>query len=172
MRWFRSLGNIVDLIAKWLGYSASVLVPLAAAIVLFEITMRYIFNAPTLWVHETSGFLFAALSLLAGAYCLREDGHVKMDFLYARWSPRVRAIVDILTTPLPAVFCAILLWKGGVHAWLSVKALETSSSAWEPPLWPFKLILPLAALMLSAEVMVKFFRNLAIAIRLGEDKRS
>jgi len=168
----RYLGHIVNLIAEWVGQGVAWLACVAAVLILYEVISRYIFNNPTIWVHETSGFLFAALSLLAGAYCLRHGYHVKMDFLYFRWSPRIRAIADLVTSPLTFVFCAILLWKGGEYAWTSLTALETSSSSWAPPVYPFKLLLPLAAFLVLAVALVKFIRDFALAINKGEGKSS
>ena len=109
------------------------------AIAFFEVVMRYAFDAPTIWVHETTTFLTALCFAFGGAYCLAVDKHIRVVLIYDSVSPRVRRWMDICISIVGCAACLLMAWA----AWdLAAKAfwtpagefrLETSGSAWNPP---------------------------------------
>jgi len=156
--------HVIDNISDWSGKLVSFLIVFMIGLISYEVVLRYIFNAPTIWSHETSLFLYGAYAILAGAYTLRHRWHVNMDIVYARLSQRQRAIVDLLTSALFFVFCIVLLWHGGQFALRSLQLLETTTTPWDPPLYPLKLTIPVAAFLLLLQGLAKFIRDLIIAI--------
>lgn len=133
-------------------------------VVAVEVVLRYVFDSPTLWAHETAQFLYGAYCVLGGAYALLHKAHVNMDIIYVRLSVRVRAILDLFTSPLVFLYLGMMLWHGTIFAWKSVGVMEVSTTSWAPPIWPIKLILPLAALLFLLQGIVGFVRDLTTAV--------
>src|SRR5512145_2717251 len=82
-----ALSTVAGWFAGWL------VVPLTLA-VSYEVGARYLFNAPTQWASTITYMLYGTQFMLAAAYTLLKDGHIRTDVFYGRWSPRTRAIVD------------------------------------------------------------------------------
>jgi len=91
---------------------------------------------------------------------MARGGHVNVDILYARLSPRTRAVVDVFTSFLFLVFVGALLYFGSALAWESMSFWEHSQSAWDPPIWPVKLAIPIGATLLLLQGMVKLLRDI------------
>ena len=152
--------DTIDKINRWIGKMVSIFVLLIMSITLLEVVLRYGFNRPTMWVHETSQQIFAIAFLLGSAYTLQEGGHVRVDILYRRLSTRGRAILEIVTSILYFLFNGILLWKGGEMAYESVMMLEKTQTPWEPYVFHVILALPIAAALMLLQGIVDFIRNL------------
>ena len=163
----RVLGGI-DTISEWSGKIVSLLILVMVGVLLYEITLRYVFNAPTIWAHETSQHLFAAYSVLAGAYVLLHFEHVKVDILYSRLSLRARAILDSITYLMFFLFVIVMLVYGVQLASFAVKIKAASHTAWGPPIWPLRLMLPIGAFLILFQGLAHFIRALHAAI-LGKE---
>jgi TRAP-type mannitol/chloroaromatic compound transport system permease small subunit len=103
------------------------------------------------------------MTFLGGGYSLLHGGHVKVDFFYQRWSPRTKAVMDLITYLFFFAFCFVLIWYGGGVAWESIKEGRESTSAWAPPLWPSQIMIPLGGLLVGIQGLAKWMRDLAIA---------
>jgi TRAP-type mannitol/chloroaromatic compound transport system permease small subunit len=154
--------DIIDKINRWLGKAVSFFVLLVMGITLLEVFLRYGFNRPTMWVHETSQQIFAIAFLLGSAYTLQEGGHVRVDIFYRRLSTKGRAIIEIVSSLFYFTFIGVLLWKGGEMAYESVTMLERTQTPWEPYVFHVILALPIAALLLLLQGIADFIRNLKI----------
>ena len=142
----------------------AVLLFVLVGMVMFEVISRYVFNRPTIWGLEASTMIFGPFALISGTYALLHRGHVKMDIFYERWSERRKALVDACTFPLFLMFVGILLWKSAGHGWQSFMIREHSVSAWAPPIYFWKLTIPLAALLIAFQGMADFIRNVTLAV--------
>ena len=124
-------------------------VPLVAAVV-WEVFGRYVLDAPSVWAFEIIYMLYAAIFMLGAAYALHKGAHIRTDFFFEKWSIRTRGIIDsvaYIAFFFPALF--VLLLIGGAEAWYSYSIHETSEQTpWRPVLWPFRLVVPLACLLL------------------------
>jgi TRAP-type mannitol/chloroaromatic compound transport system permease small subunit len=150
----------IDWLSESVGKMAGLLIVVLALIVSYDVVKRYFFGQPTVWAQEMSAMLFGTFIILGGAYTAKENKHVNMDIFYSRFSVRGRAILDIVTFFILTIpFLGILLWKGGEGAWRSVANLEHDSSQWGPPLYPFRIMLPLGALLFLLQAIVKFTRD-------------
>jgi TRAP-type mannitol/chloroaromatic compound transport system permease small subunit len=96
--------------------------------------------------------------------------HVNMDLVHNALSPRIRALVDVLTFFIAMPFLGVLLWVGGKSAWKSVMVLEHASTQWGPPIYPFRVMLPLGALLLLLQLVAKLIRDLRILFTKKENK--
>lgn len=124
---------------SWLTglFAAGIL--LAAAVLVLEVVMRYFFNSPTTWAHETSIFLSAITFIFGGLLCVIRNSHIRVVLLYDLVAGRARQILDIAISLLCAFSTGFFAWA----AWRMVKKatvrpsgdlyLETSGSAWNSP---------------------------------------
>jgi TRAP-type mannitol/chloroaromatic compound transport system permease small subunit len=136
------LSTAVGWFAGWL------IVPLTLAVV-YEVVARYLFNAPTRWVYHATYTLYGTQFMLASAYTLLRGGHIRTDVFYQRWSPRTRATVDAVSYVLFFFPGMLLIVYGGAmeagHAW------EIGERAGGWPVYPFKAVIPVTALLLGLQ---------------------
>ena len=140
----------------------------ATLALMYEVLSRHLFDAPTIWAHEFSALVYVACLMFGGAYALRHKAHVNVDVLYGRLSPRGRAIVDIITATLMFLICWVILWYGCPAAWKSLMWREGLNTPWSPPVYPNKILVVVAALMLTLQVLAKLIRDVYMAIRRRE----
>lgn len=127
-------------------------------VMLYEVIARYFFNAPTTWGMELAVLLFGPYFLLGGPYLLHLKGHVALDVVRQRLSPLWQRRMDLVNYPMIVIFCAILLYFSVPSAWSSWEYKETSFSAWNPPVWPIKVFVPLALALMMLQAIIEFLR--------------
>jgi len=159
---------IIDTVNEWTGKFAHYIVLLMIGALLIEVIARYVFNCPTFWAHETTRLLLGSYMYLLAGYCLLHGVHVRVDVLWRMLSRRHRAIIDLCTSVMFFVLMVLLLWKVGVKTWDSVMVLELSPSVWRPPVWPFKIIAVVGMVLLFAQGIAKFIRDLYIVRGWGD----
>ncbi len=152
--------HAVDGINTWVGKTIAFLVLPIAGVSMYEVIARYVFNRPTMWAGQILSTLFVALVALGGGYVLLENAHVRMDVLYSRWSPRRQAITDVATFIVFLLFTTMLAWMTIEMAWASVKIKEASWAAFHGPIYPKKIVLALATVLLLLQGMAQFVRNI------------
>jgi TRAP-type mannitol/chloroaromatic compound transport system permease small subunit len=157
MRTISRAFRVVDWCSETASKACYPLTLLISAVVLFEIVVRLTIR-PTLWTFETTQFLFVICSLLPGALLLKQGTHVGVDIIYTHCSPRTMAILDIITFPFFLLFVSVLMYFSFAFAYESVSSLETTGSAWDPPVYPIKAILPIGATLLLLQGIVNFTR--------------
>ena len=151
----------IDLVSEWTGKATSYLVLLLMAAISYEVVCRYVFSAPTLWAQEVGTYLYGAFFMLGGAYVMWKDGHVRVDVLYSRLSPKGRVIVDLITFPFFFfLFVGILVWEGGKMAIWSWSIWEHTQSPWSPPIYPLKTVIPVASLLLLLQGLARYVRDI------------
>lgn len=129
---------------------------IAMLVSVYEVIMRYGFNAPTEWAHETTTFLVAAIFALGGPYALATNRHIQIRILLDRLSPRKRSWLELLNLMLGILFCVAIGYAAWVLAYNATHAptgdwrLETSGSSWNPPLPAFTKIVILISIALMA----------------------
>ena len=155
----------MDMINEWIGRVAAFLILVIIAVTLFEVVMRYVFDAPTVWAMETSGLLQMNYVMLGGGYTLLHKGHVRVDVVYARFSPRGQAIADLtITTVLFFCFTGALLYYGTMYVALKsfmIKELS-SSGIWYGQIWPFKQIIPIGTVLIMLQFVLLMIRDFRV----------
>lgn len=154
--------KFIDAINNRVGEILSYFLFLFFLLLLAEVFLRYFFNSPTVWANELSQMLFGAYAVLGGGYILLSGGHVNVDIIYSRLGKKKQAALDIVSSVLFFLFCGMLLIYGGSLAWDSLSRFEHSQSAWNPPLYPVKLSIPLAAILLLLQGFAKLIRDILI----------
>jgi len=158
--YINGITRLNEFIGRWVAY----LIFLIFVLLLLEVFMRYLFSSPTSWTNELGQMLFGTYVVLSGGYVMAHRDHVNVDLLYSTFSPRARAWVDIFTSSMFFLFMAALLYFGSSMAWESVQGMETSYSAWNPPIWPIKAMIPLGTLLLLLQGIAKLLQDILIAL--------
>ncbi len=159
----------IDSLSAWSGKISSYLIAATIIVIIPEVIARYAFGYSFMWIHDLVWFFCGALYMLGGAYTLLQDGHVKVDIIYAQFKPRTRAILDMITFTLFCAFCGTLLWQGVKLFWSSFQVLETTVTPWGGPVWLFKLTIPVGAFLILLQGLAKFIRDLKIV--RGKEKK-
>ena len=157
--------EIIDKISIWSGKLVSIINPIVVFFVVYEIFLRFVFNQPTIWANEAVVYLSAIGYLMGGAYSLYYRAHVRVDILYLKFSPRVRAILDACTFFFTFIYLGALIWVGSTYARESIKVLEKTGSPWNPPIYPLKIAIPAGAALLLLQSIANFIRDLNFAIK-------
>ena len=156
----RKLHQWIDNINNAVGKGASYLVIVSALIVLFEVFMRYLFNKPTLWALELTTFTYGAYFMLGAGYVYLLRKHVHIEIVEQRFSDRVRAILRIITfwvIFLP--FVGSMFVRAIFYASKSWAMWEKAWTAWAPPLYPIKTVMPVAFLLLLLQGFSNFLKD-------------
>jgi TRAP-type mannitol/chloroaromatic compound transport system permease small subunit len=134
----------------------------------YDVFMRYLFRAPTNWAFDVSYFMYGALFMMAGAYTLSRNGHVRGDFVYRMWPARIQASIDLvlfILFMLPGF--GALFYYGIPYASVSWAIREVSIYApTGAPVYPHKTLIPIAALLMLFQCVAEIIRC-AICIRDG-----
>ncbi|MGE4373758.1 MAG: TRAP transporter small permease subunit [Xanthobacter sp.] len=131
-----------DVVSKgvaWLGKPFSLIFIFTTAIAVLEVIMRYVFDSPTIWVHETTTALTALCFAFGGAYCLAIDKHIRVVLIYDHVGPAAKRWMDVGISAVCTCVCALMsyasfgmVYKALFTPWGALR-LETSGSAWNPP---------------------------------------
>ena len=158
----------IDRISTWIGQAFSFLIIVLTLHVSWEVFSRYALDAPRSWAFDAMIMLYGTLFMMAGAYTLAKNGHVRGDVLYGFFRPRTQASWDLLLYIvffLPGVFA--LTYAGYYYAADSWRIHETSNITAEgPPIYPFKTVIPLAGAILFVQGIVEIIRCV-ICIKQG-----
>jgi C4-dicarboxylate transporter DctM subunit len=150
--------SILDRIVDGFGMIGGVLILCNAAFITYEVVMRYIFNAPTIWVQEVTIYLTILSGFLALAYALKENAHVKVDFVSVHLHGRTALALEILAALMAILFVAVLGWEGIVMALNTFEAQEHSPTLLRVPVWIPQSFIPLGAALLLLEYLRLAFR--------------
>jgi len=159
----------IDKVSTWVGQFFSWLILLLTLMISWEVFSRYFLDNPHAWAFDVMSMMYGSLFMMAGAYTLSKNGHVRGDVLYGFFPPRLQAWFDLILYFLffiPGVFA--LAYAGYGFAADSWAISEHSNiTADGPPVYPFKTILPIAGAFLLAQGLVEIVRCI-VCIQQGE----
>lgn len=147
--------KFITAINRALFYCAASLMAIVVPVMMYEVVSRYVFHAPTVWGMELAVLLFGPYFLFGGPYLLHLGGHVNLDLFRRRLSEKPGRLLDSFNQVVIMTFCVILLVYSFPLAMQSMGFRETSFSAWNPPLWPYKFAVPLAVLLLALQSLAE-----------------
>lgn len=161
----------IDALNEWVGRSIKWLVLLATLISAGNALVRYGLGESSNAGLEIQWYLFGALFLLGAGYTLKHNGHVRIDFIHGRLSPRAQAWLEILGTVLFLLPFALLIiwfsWPMFVSAWHSG---EMSPDAGGLLRWPVKLLIPVGFGLLALQGVSELIKNIAFLADYGPAK--
>ena len=152
--------HAIDNLSAWVGKLFAWCIVVLTAIVCYDVFARYLFRAPTAWVFDGSYILYGALFLMAGAYTLSRNGHVRGDVLYGFFPPRLQAGLDLVLYFLFFIPGILALAYAGIDfARISWDLKEHSSTiAGGPPLYHFKTLVPIAGFLVLLQGLAEIVR--------------
>jgi len=165
----QSLLLYVDKVSTWVGQAFSWLIVGLTLLISWEVFSRYALDHPHAWAFDVMIMMYGTLFMMAGAYTLAKNGHVRGDVLYGFFPPRLQAGLDLtlyILFFLPGVIA--FLWAGYIYAGESWAIREGSNiTADGPPYYPFKTIIPIAGAFILVQGIVEIIRCV-ICLRQGK----
>ncbi|HWA47637.1 MAG TPA: TRAP transporter small permease subunit [Dongiaceae bacterium] len=149
----------IDKLNTWIGRIFAWSILALVFVVSYEVFSRYLFHRPTTWAFDVSYMLYGLLFMMAGAYTLSRNGHVRGDFLYRNWAPRRQAMLDLILYIIfffPGILA--LCWAGTLEADRAWMTWERSNSPATMPLAPFKTIIPIVGILMLLQGIVETIR--------------
>src|SRR6476659_1355386 len=152
--------HMIDGISTWIGKAAAWLIVALMSVVCIAVFKRYILNAPTAWIFDLDNMLYGTLFMMAGAYTLAQDAHVRGDFLYGSMKPRMQASLDLVLYILfflPGMMA--LIYAGYDYAAISWRIDEHSNvTSNGPAVYPFKTVIPIAGVLVLIQGIAEIVR--------------
>ncbi len=154
--------RVIDKFTDTTGTAVAWLNMPLVVVVAWEVIARYAFDAPTTWSFEITYMLYGTIFMLGAAYALHKGAHIRTDFFFEKWSIRTKGVIDstaYLVFFFPGIFIFLLVsWSEG---WYAVSIGERSEQTpWRPLLWPFKMVVPLACLLLLIQGVSETIKSL------------
>jgi len=162
--------TIIDKMNQFIGDIVSLLIIPIFLIMLYEVFIRYVLNSPGVWSTELAQLLFGAYAVLSAGIILQWGGHVNVDIFYGRFSKRGKAVLDICTSFLFFIFSITLVYTSYKFAFHSIKIVEHMETTWNPPIYPFKTMIAIAAVLLLLQGIAKLIRDIEIVFSAKKNK--
>ncbi|TET67274.1 MAG: TRAP transporter small permease subunit [Dehalococcoidia bacterium] len=163
----RTIIKTIESISEFMGKTTRWVCVGLVAVVVYEVTARYVFNAPTIWAFEMVGMLLCTIGALGWAYTHLHHGHVRVDVFYTHLSPRGRAIIDIggyLIFFFPLLI--MLVYTSATGAWFSYSIGERLIEGyWYPPAFPIRTVMFIGVSLFFLQGVAQFTRDLHQLIR-------
>jgi len=151
----------IDWFIEKQGEISSYLIYPLVLIVIYEVIMRYAFNAPTIWGFEATAFAYGLHYMLGLSYTENQAGHVKVDIITSRLSDKAQAVLGIITYLVIFMPVYFLMAVGaGKFAHTATITRELNSTSWAPPIWPFKIFMFLSFLFLLVQGISSLLKHI------------
>jgi TRAP-type mannitol/chloroaromatic compound transport system permease small subunit len=161
--------KFADDLSAWFGKVFAWCILVMTFGISYEVVVRYAFRAPTPWAFDLSYMLYGTLFMMAGAYTLSRDAHVRGDFIYRLWQPRTQAGVELVLYFLfffPGVLALVFAgWKYASRSWGYLEVSSNSPAG--IPIFQFKSVIVAAGILLFLQGIAQVFRCI-ICLRTGE----
>ncbi|MCD4677364.1 MAG: TRAP transporter small permease subunit [Desulfobacula sp.] len=151
--------NFIHMISGKIGDGLSILIIVIMFFTTIEVVLRYVFNSPTIWVWPLSRQVFGVYILFAGIYAMSKNAHIKIEVIYNLFPEKVKRIASGFALISFICFMGVLIWQGalmGQNSWISG---ETAHGAFRIPLYPLKILIPLAAILFFLEGIYILSKN-------------
>ncbi len=155
--------RIIDLANEYTGKAARWVALGMISATTYEVFARYFFNAPTQWAHQTVMILGGVLVALSWGWVLLHRGHIGLDVIYRRLSPRQQAVIDLagyllLFFPLIGLL-AYVSYDWMMDSWAVDE--KWTVSYWKPPMWPCRAVLTFGFILLFFQGLAHFIRDIS-----------
>lgn len=155
-----SFVRIIDSINEWMAKLFSPVILVIMAIAFFEVVRRYVLDDPTTWAWEINSQLMCMMGAFAGGYTLFKNAHVSVDVISSRFSPKTKALVDIIVSPLFFIFSGALIWYGGKDALRAFEVNQRMISQFASLMWPIKTIICVGGVLIFLQGIAKLIRDI------------
>ena len=170
MRGLLGLSSIIDTINTWIGRSMGWLILIAVLVSATNAVIRKLFSVSSNAWLELQWYLFGAAFLLAAAYTLRENGHVRIDVLYGRVTDKTRQWIDLLGHVFFLMpFSLLMIWYLVPYVSQSYLSGEVSTNSGGLIIWPAKAFILAGFVLLALQGVSEIIKKIAIMQGLIED---
>ncbi|MDO8877956.1 MAG: TRAP transporter small permease subunit [Pseudolabrys sp.] len=155
----QALLRLIQSISRFSGETTAwLVVPLIFATV-YDVVARYAFNAPTQWAYEVGYMVMGTHALLGMAYTLRKSGHIRIDAFARKFSERSKALIDMAGYAIVLPCLCWVTWSLWIYWIGAFRSDELSGqSAWNPVIWPFRLIFFVAFVLLILQIVAELIK--------------
>ncbi len=161
--------EIADSISAWFGKAFAWCILIMTFGVGYEVFVRYILRSPTSWAFDLSYMMYGALFMMAGAYTLSRDGHVRGDFVYRLWKPKTQARIEFVLYFIfffPGILALVFAgWKYAGRSWQYGEVSVMSPA--NVPIFQFKTVIVAAGILLFIQGIAQVCRCI-VCMRTGE----
>jgi TRAP-type mannitol/chloroaromatic compound transport system permease small subunit len=167
----KAMLNIIRIIDKYVGELSGkiffvLIFPMVAGLT-YEVFARYMFNRPTIWAYDVTYMLYGSHFMLGAVYCLYKKGHIRTDLVYdalpVRWQGRIDAFCYFFLFFPGMIYFFAAGWVEAAHSWSILE--KSQATAWYPPMYPFKTVIPVAAALLIIQGVSEFLKSIYAAFR-------
>ncbi|WP_323034488.1 TRAP transporter small permease subunit [Pararhodobacter sp.] len=152
IRMIDGLNEVVGRVISWVAI-------IFAGLIIYDVVLRYVFNAPTLWAFDLTKHLYGFYFVLLGGYALRHQAHVRVDLVTGILKPPVRRIVELLGYPLFFFpFAWVFTHQSYLFALRSWNQGETTYGSIQMPVYPVKIAMAVAAVLLLLQGISEFLK--------------
>ncbi|MHB1043526.1 MAG: TRAP transporter small permease subunit [Eubacteriales bacterium] len=152
----KKLIGFTDFVIDKTAELGSYLLLLCMGIIVFDVTARFVFGRPTIFVWDTVLFIMVISIIVASAYNLKTRRHIIMDVIVSKFSHRKQILVEVILGPLQLVLFAVLLYLVIIGAYRSIMVRETLPSLWGPPVYHLRTLMILGPLLLLIQGIIDF----------------
>jgi TRAP-type mannitol/chloroaromatic compound transport system permease small subunit len=162
----RLIVRYLETVSEWSGRIFSCFIISLIALSLYEVFTRRLLGKPTIWTHEIIAYLFCGAVLLTIGYTLRHNSHANVDIIYERLSPRIQAVLDLVSyTVFLGVFTVMLLYHSIIFAATSWAMLERTPSAFNFYVFPAKTLLPVGIFLLALQMISEMLKRIVFLVK-------
>ncbi|QNL43516.1 TRAP transporter small permease [Oscillibacter hominis] len=154
--------KVIDSISQIAGECTKWILCIMVFSLMFEVVARYIFNSPTIWVADICEQCVILIGAFGGAYAYLSDSFVRVDLLYEKFSLRTKALLDIITFLIFALFISMTTWQCIVSAQTAWEKHMVSSTVLRVPYYWSKTIVAAGCVLLMLQGLSVLFKNLYV----------
>lgn len=158
----KGIAGFLDRISLFAGEYVAFWAVIAVFVYYYEVVVRYVFNSPTNWAHESMFLMFGMQYLVAGSYAMLTESHVRVDIFYAKMSRRGKASIDLLTSIFFFIFAGTLLVTGFIFSMDAIEQNEVSFTEWAVHYWPVKCVIVVGSILLIFQGLSTVLKDIAI----------
>lgn len=160
MKLWNTIEKTIDFIAEAMGRFGWLLIIYLMVFGVADVFLRYVMNSPSLWISTTLQVAMVLLACVGGIYALNDNAFVKLDLFYANFSPKKKAVCDLITVVFTMLFLGVLVWKGYQAAMFSIKLNQHTPTSVPIPIYPLKAFFPITGVIMLLVVIKKMVRDI------------
>lgn len=160
MKAWNAIERMIDFIANAMGKVGWALIMYLMIFGVTDVFLRYVLNSPSLWISTTLQFAMVLLACVGGIYSLNDNAFVKLDLFYANFSPKKKAVCDMITVVFTFLFLTVLIWKGYQAAKISIMLNQVTPTAVPIPIYPLKIFFPITGVIMLLIVIRKLVNDI------------
>lgn len=140
-------------VEHWLTIVAAGIIMVMIFLTAIDVVLRYIFNSPLPGAYELQEFLLVGVVFLGLGYIQSMKGHLSVDVLTSRMSPKNQTVFNILSYVICLFIFGIITWQAGLRAWIAFDTGQVREGLVRYPLWPAKMMIPIGAGLLCLRLV-------------------